>query len=522
MSSSSTPQEYSDKTRAQWLSALPGSTVDTLIIGGGIVGAGLLRELAIRGISGLLVEKSDFASGTSSRSSKLIHGGLRYLEMYDFHLVFEALAERHWLLQTHPHLVQPLEFNLPIYRKDDAPPGARSSTLLGLGLWLYDGLSLFRTPFFHGKHKPEEMKKLFPGIRNQGLKGSYFYADAMMLDDELVLETVSDAVRRGARALNYVKALEVGERDSTGYYNVKLHDELAPANAPIHVRAKEVVVCVGPWTEVFGEKVASGSKKKLKPSKGVHLIVPWERFPIERCLVMYSPDGRIVFAIPRKDLGADAEMVIIGTTDSPASRMELDHVAANKGDVEYLLKVMSEYFPGREIRKEDIVMTYAGVRPLLDSGSESEAKTSREHEIWRNDAGVIFMAGGKYTTFRKISQELADFTYPGTKSRAFEQNSKEVLSSPEQYAARFTGAPLWGKFTEGWVRWKLKHHVPCTLEDLVFRRMPLWMAGESLSPKVLERIADIAADYWGWDAEKKKSELSRVHAGLEAGQAWRS
>ena len=139
-----------------------GATYDAVIVGGGIVGAGLAREVAIRGLKCLLVEKSDFASGTSSRSSKLIHGGLRYLEMLDFHLVFEALAERHWLLQTHPHLVSPLEFNLPIFTKNDRPPGARATGAIGLGLWVYDALTLGRTPFFHGKHSAGDLKALFP------------------------------------------------------------------------------------------------------------------------------------------------------------------------------------------------------------------------------------------------------------------------------------------------------------------------------------------------------------------------
>ncbi|MEW6057777.1 MAG: FAD-dependent oxidoreductase, partial [Bdellovibrionota bacterium] len=217
--------EFSSHTRKKTLDRLAqseGEVYDAIIIGGGIVGAGLARELAIRGIKSLLVEKRDFASGTSSKSSKLIHGGLRYLEMFDFGLVFEALAERHWLLKTHPHLVQPLQFNLPIYSKENAPEGVRSSLLLGLGLWVYDALSLFRTPFFHGRYKTQDVKQLFPGIREEGLKGSYYYADAMMMDDEVVLETVADAHRRGATLFNYVEALGVGPRTAEGTFEVRL------------------------------------------------------------------------------------------------------------------------------------------------------------------------------------------------------------------------------------------------------------------------------------------------------------
>lgn len=497
------------------------ATFDAVIIGGGIVGAGLARELSIRGKKCLLVEKSDFASGTSSRSSKLIHGGLRYLEMLDFGLVFEALAERHWLLQSHPHLVSPLEFNLPIYSKNDRPPGARSSAALGLGLWLYDGLSLFRTPFFHGRRKPQELKGLFPKIREQGLKGSYFYADAMMLDDEVVLETIVDSVRRGCVALNYVEALGVSARRADELFEVRLKDALPvvqtrPGSAPLlcGVKAKEVIVCVGPWTERFGAHVIEGPARKLKPSKGVHLIVPWQRFPIERCLVMYAPDGRIIFAIPRKDLGAGAEMVIIGTTDSPAAHENLDTIHANRSDVEYLLKVMKEYFPQAQLAGKDIVMTYAGVRPLLDTGEQSEAKTSREHEIWRNKAGVVFMAGGKYTTFRKISQELADFSFPRSQTSKFEAESKTQLSTPEDYAKRLGGRPVWGRYTDDWIRWKIEHNMACTLEDIVFRRVPMWMAGRAIDDKLLDQVVEIAKPSFNWSEADIIREKAQVRETL--------
>src|SRR5262249_644760 len=162
--------------------------------------------------------------------------------------------------------------NLPIYSKKDAPPGSRGGIELGLGLWLYDALSLFRTPFFHGRHSSEDLRGIFPGIRSRGLKGSYFYADAMMLDDELVLEPIYDASRRGAKALNYVRAVGASERDSSGQHTVTLEDARARDGAhdagPFTVKAREVLVCVGPWTEQFGSHVAKGSGRSLKPSRG--------------------------------------------------------------------------------------------------------------------------------------------------------------------------------------------------------------------------------------------------------------
>ncbi len=486
--------EFSFRTRREWLERADGATYDALIVGGGIVGAGLARELSIRGLKTLLVEQGDFASGTSSRSSKLIHGGLRYLEMFDFGLVFEALAERHWLLRTHPHLVSPLEFDLPVYDKANAPPGARSGFLLKMGLWLYDGLSLFRTPFMHGRHSLEETKRLFPGIREEGLRASLYYADALMHDDEMVLECLHDSVRRGSTALNYVRAEEVSARGADGLFEAALCDRLPlagePAGSP-KVRAREVISCVGPWTELFGDRVPAGAGRKLKPSKGVHLILPWKRLPIQKCIVMYARDGRIVFAIPRKDLGPGAEKIIVGTTDSPSTGDPGEARAAN-GDLDYLLSVLTKYFPKAALSRDDVIMTYAGVRPLLDEGVAAEAKTSREHQIWRNPAGIVFMAGGKYTTFRNISVELADFAFPRT--RASGRVSKEPLSTPAEYAARLTGTPLWGRYTDGWLRWKIRHHCPCTLEDLVWRRIPLWMEGAALPPAVLDSVMAIAQE----------------------------
>ena len=512
--------EFSRATRVQKLAELSQSSApvyDAVVIGGGIVGAGLLRELAIRGVNALLVEKKDFASGTSSKSSKLVHGGLRYLEMFDFGLVFEALSERHWLLKTHPHLVSPMEFVLPIYKKGEAPVGARSSALLGLGLWVYDALSLFRTPFFHGRHSLDTLKGLFPGVRAQGLRGGYYYADAMMLDDELVLEVLLDSVRRGACALNYCAATRVDPRDRDGLYRIHL-ETCDPAVSPppneqsasesLQVRAREVIMCVGPWTEEVSGIVAGGAQKKLRPSRGVHLVLDWARLPVERCLVMYAPDGRIIFAIPRKDLGDEAAVTIVGTTDAP-EHGAIDQVEATSDDVEYLFGVLKEYFPNSKLAKSDVLMTYAGVRPLIDDGAENEAKTSREHEIWKNEQGVVFMAGGKYTTFRKISEEIADFAFPRSKSDAKE--SRQPLSTPDDYAKRFSGAPLWGRFTEGWVEWKLKHHAPLCLDDVVFRRLPLWMHGQKIPKDVIERIQSISAKTWNQTSMSGQANQTREH-----------
>ncbi len=515
--------EFSHKTRSQWLQEIQAKTHEALVVGGGIVGASVLRELSLRGIQAVLVDKGDFANATSSRSSKLIHGGLRYLEMFDFGLVFEALAERHWLLKHHPHLVSPLQFNIPIFEKKFAPVGSRAGYIISLGLWLYDALSLGRTPFKHGRHSRLEAMEIFPGIKSQGLRSSLYYADAMMLDDELVLECIYDAIKRQtARAVSYCEVESIQKIHQV--YEAQCHDTFTGKKITLH--AKEVIVCVGPWTEKIGGRILGGSQRKLKPSKGVHLVLPWSRLPLKHCLVMQAQDERIIFAIPRLDLGAGAEVVIVGTTDS---KEEGDPalITANRGDVEYLLAELNEYFPEAKLTQSDLCTTFAGVRPLIDDG-QVEAKTSREHEIWRNDQGIVFMAGGKYTTFRNIAEEIVEFAFPKSKLR---KSNKINLSTPQEYEARFRAEKnsntensdkenlkerkIWGKFTEDWVKWKCQHHCPMTLEDVVFRRIPLWLHGPRiLENRSFERVLSVARDHFQWSQSQADAEVAKLESKL--------
>ncbi len=501
-------KEFSYKTRSRYLEEIKSNKSDVLVIGGGIVGASVLRELSLRGIKATLLDKFDFANATSSRSSKLIHGGLRYLEMMDFKLVFEALAERHWLLKSHPHLVTPLQFNLPVFNKENAPQGSRSGFVLSIGLWLYDFLAMGRSPFRHGKHSKADALKIFPGIKNDGLKYSLYYADAMMLDDELVLECIYDAVQRNdSRAISYCNVENVQKNGSE--YLLKVTDQITKEE--FEIQAGNVISCVGPWTEKISLQIVGGSGKKLKPSKGVHIVLPWSRLPLKHCLVMQSQDGRIIFAMPRLDLGEGAEVLIVGTTDSKEEG-DPAQICANKSDVDYLLAELNEYFPKANLTKNDLCTTFAGVRPLIDDG-HSEAKTSREHEIWRNEEGVVFMAGGKYTTFRNIAEEIVDFAFPDSKLQI---SNHTQLSTPEDYKSRFGDRRIWGRFTEDWVKWKLQYHCPLTLDDVVFRRMPMWLHGmRILEERSFEVVSKITADYFQWDSKRIEKETKNIEQKLK-------
>ncbi len=382
---------FSAHNRKTIIEKLKSESFDLVIVGGGINGAGVARDAASRGMKVALVEAADFASGTSSRSSKLIHGGIRYLENMEFGLVFEALSERRILFDIAPHLVHPLKFVLPVYQ--DFRVGMFK---MSLGMWLYDALSQFEAPEMHQRWDKEHAMQEMPILAEPGLKGAFAYYDAYMDDDRLVLETFRSAHRAGAYSVNYVKAgaLQLNEGKVSG---LEVEDQYSKEKFVI--KAQHVISSVGPWTDLIGHQWFAKWKDIMRPSKGIHLTLSKQRLPIRDAVVMVSDDEkRIVFAIPRH------EMVIIGTTDTdfkgdPAT------VHTDRQDVEYLLKIVSEYFPGAKIEEKDILSSYAGVRPLVNDGSATESKTSREHVIFSDPQGITFVAGGKYTTYRNMAEQ---------------------------------------------------------------------------------------------------------------------
>ena len=398
--------EFSFRTRQRSLERFAREEFDLLIIGGGITGAAVARDATMRGLKVALVEKHDFAYGTSSRSSKLIHGGLRYLQNMEFGLVFEALSERALLLKTAPHLVKPLPFFFPVYRGDK-----NGKKLLSLGFWLYDLLSLFRAPGFHQNLSKSALLEQIPFLKTAGLEGGFKYFDASMWDDVLAIEILRDASEKGAAVANYVEALDpLWEGEVLRGFRVK--DAENAQALPISLRAKKVISCTGPWTDHVGKVLSKQWKNWIAPSKGVHLIFDLKRIPIPGAMVMSSPeDGRISFVIPRPDFGAG--VVIVGTTDGPSPKNpEIGTVEPE--DVDYLLGLLNKYFPKLELTASDILSAYVGVRPLMgqEKGQRSGSplqKVSREHHIAEGPGGSVFVAGGKYTTHRKMAEEIVDF-----------------------------------------------------------------------------------------------------------------
>ena len=406
--------EFSFRTRAQSLDRMArsgsGQPYDLLVIGGGITGTAVARDAVTRGLKVALVERNDFAYGTSSRSSKLIHGGLRYLENFEFGLVFEALSERSLLLKTVPHLVRPLPFYFPVYKED-----LHGRFVLGMGMWLYDVLSLFRTPGFHKTLSRRRMLDAIPFLKKDGLKGGFRYFDASMWDDVMAIDVARAAVEGGADIANYAEAMEpvwdgAGEQKRLAGFTVR--DLEKPSSAPISVRARRVVVCAGPWADEFARRIRPDWQPWIKPSKGIHLIFNLKRIPVPGAMVMSHPeDGRIAFVIPRPDYGPG--VVIVGTTDTPTPD-DPDQARAESSEVDYLLGLLNRYYPDLKLTRADIISHYVGVRPLMgQSGVGALQKVSREHHIDSGPGGCVLVAGGKYTTHRRMAEEIVDFALKG-------------------------------------------------------------------------------------------------------------
>lgn len=321
---------FSFISRGQSIEAAQNETLDLLVIGGGINGAGVARDAAHRGLRVALFEMNDFAEGTSSRSSKLIHGGIRYLENLEFGLVFEALSERSQLFKLAPHLVHPLRFVMPVY--EGFP---HSMNKLSAGMWLYDLLALFEVPEMHERLSVLETLDKVEILSANELKGSFVYSDAYTDDDRLVLETLRDAARNSALISNYVEVLKIEKVD--GLQKVTLIDHVSKNT--FSVFAHQVVSTVGVWTDTLLSKVNNTPSSSLRPTKGVHLVFDRNRVNLSDAVVMTDPvKNRIVFAIPRHDF------VILGTTDTDFTGDPQD-VRAEPEDIDYLLKMESDISP---------------------------------------------------------------------------------------------------------------------------------------------------------------------------------
>ncbi|MFH1739929.1 MAG: glycerol-3-phosphate dehydrogenase [bacterium] len=366
---------------------------DLIVIGGGINGAGIARDAALRGLSVALIDKGDFASGTSSRSSKMLHGGIRYLERFQLGLVREALHERNVLLRIAPQVTRPVRFIVPIYRDDPRGP-----IKIRLGLALYDrlaGQSMIERHRFFNSAKVADLQ---PSIERTGLRGAGSYTDAVMDDARLCFLNVADAHRAGAVCVNYVEATDFlwSGRTITGVQAIELRD-----GTPLMIQGAVVVNAGGPWADtIAGLDPAEREVRRLRTSKGVHAVVPL-CLSGDALLLSAHKDGRVFFVIPWGDVS------IIGTTDTDFSGNP-DDVRVEQEDVDYLLGETRRVLPRTRLDRSSILSAYAGVRPLVRSDKAQPWKISREHRIIEHSSGLISVIGGKYTTYRAVAEQVVD------------------------------------------------------------------------------------------------------------------
>jgi glycerol-3-phosphate dehydrogenase len=383
---------FSQQTRTANLQTLATQPFDLLVVGGGITGAGIARDASMRGIRTALVELGDFGSGTSSRSSRLVHGGLRYLEHGHLKLVFEACRERRILLNIAPHLVWPRSFLFPVHRG-----GRLSAWKLEAGLWLYDILALFRNVRLHRMLSKRGMLHAEPGLRARDLVGGARYYDAQCDDARLTLANVRDAHRHGAVAVNYTTVDHIDSAD--GRVNGARVTDLTTGDS-FHVRALVTVNATGPWSDRIREP---DGRPTLLRTKGVHVVVPRQRLGNHEAVIFTSPiDGRVMFVLPW------GTVTYVGTTETELVG-EPGDVAATADDVIYVLRSANALFPDARLAPEDVLATWAGVRPLLRHSDQDDPNAaSREHTILESDNGLLSIVGGKLTTYRLMAAQVVD------------------------------------------------------------------------------------------------------------------
>ncbi|OLE39567.1 MAG: hypothetical protein AUG00_01610 [Candidatus Rokubacteria bacterium 13_1_20CM_2_70_7] len=403
--------------------ALTDGDYDVVIIGGGMAGAGAARDLALRGAAVALLDKGDFASGTTSRSSKLIHGGLRYLELFDVALVRESLRERETLRRLAPHLVRPLPFLVPVYRDS-----SRSLIKVRIGLTLYDWLTPGRDRERYRVLRPVDALSLEPGIRAEDLKGAgYYFDDLLVFPERLCLENVLSACRHGARAFNYADVEEV-VRDPRGRIRgVRARDLLT--GRVVTFGARVVVNATGPWVDLIRERarIADRGRQIVRRTKGVHCLLP--RLT-DRAVYHGTSDDRMIFVIPWRDFS------LVGTTDTDFDG-DLDRLFATRQEVTYLLQEVRKAVPDRRVVPEEVAYTYAGVRPLSFEEGKRASDVSRAHRVVVEAGGdFLSVTGTKLTCYRSLAAALGDRVMQRLGRRAPSRTDRLTLDGADEPPGR--------------------------------------------------------------------------------------
>lgn len=516
---------------------------DMLIIGGGIIGAGIAREAVRQGLEVLLIEQKDFAWGTSSRSSKMVHGGLRYIASGDFKTTLLSVRERERMLNEAGGLVEEMHFIMPHYKGKFPPPWIFNNLLR-----LYDKLAGKR---YFKYFKKDAFSSLNPGIKQHNFLGASQFSDAVTDDSRLVMRVLDEAIHGGACAINYLKAESLITDDQGLVVGANLADTSSQDNGHTYnVYAKVVVSATGAWADTLRMQATNQTEqtfhKQIRPSRGSHLVVSQERLPIKQAYTLLHPtDKRAFFVFPWETRS------VIGTTDLDHPTLGDEEVGITSVELDYLLTGANELFDNANLTKNDVISTWAGVRPLISEGGDgkrvSPSKEKRDHSVWL-DNNLVTVSGGKLTTFRLIALDVLKICQkvlaldPETIDKITNSNvSDKVFSNQAPTSAKFATLPqplrerlpgFYGRQLDTllelaheddlayvadsntiWaeVRFAARHEQVIHLDDLLLRRtrLGLILTNGAMNPSVSDRLKQICQQELGWDEQKWQKEVER-------------
>ncbi|MGH0681141.1 aerobic glycerol-3-phosphate dehydrogenase [Bacillus mycoides] len=386
--------KFSSKQRKDVLNGVNKQELDVIVIGGGITGSGIALDGATRGLSTIVFEMQDFAAGTSSRSTKLVHGGLRYLKQLEVKMVAEVGKERAIVYENGPHVTTPEWMLLPFHTG-----GTFGSFSTSIGLRVYDFLAGVKRSERRKMFNREETLNKEPLVKQEGLKGGGYYVEYRTDDARLTIEVMKEAIEHGAKAVNYAKVDSFLYKDGK-VCGVRVIDLLD--GEVYEVYGKKIVNAAGPWVDTLREKDNSKKGKVLQLSKGVHLVIDQKRFPLGQAIYFDTPDKRMVFAIPREG------KTYVGTTDTFYDKdAAVPHMTTE--DRTYIINAINYMFPSVKITEKDVESSWAGVRPLIYEEGKNASEISRKDEIWTSESGLITIAGGKLTGYRKMAEMVVDY-----------------------------------------------------------------------------------------------------------------
>ena len=508
-------QRFDQTDRNESIRALSGECFDLLVIGGGITGAGVARDAAMRGLSVALIEAQDLASGTSSRSSKMIHGGLRYLVAGDVAVVKESASERATLHRIAPHLAQKTPYVIPT-------GSVRSKLILRAALWAYERLGGVERADYHEVWSRDELAEKEPLIERSRLKGAVVYPEFLTDDSRLTVATVRSAIDHGATAVTYMKATNI-RKDQT--FRIDAASTLPGENCEVTIQARAVVNAAGPWVDQVCD-LEQPQPPRLALSRGVHLVFNHADLPVRNTVVMRTPDARRIFAVP---LG---EYTYIGTTDDYHPEYEYWPPVTDQ-DVSYLLSATHKAMPEANLSPDRIVSVWSGIRPLVGDGSGRASKElSRKDEVWTSPSGLLSVGGGKLSAYRAMAERIvdtvienhgftaqpcttADVPLPGGDAVMLASDLTGIGDNQAERLARLYGAEapsLLGntggdELVKAEVQQAVQKEGALRLEDYWARRSSRAWFDEGAGVPILNQAATAMAELLGWDDTRKAMEI---------------